>query len=95
MAYVDQVALAADSIFRKRVKEAMITAATQVQSEATATANDTNRSNYAKLVLNNPDNYLEAFCQAVVSNAAITAASLDSDIQFQVNAVFTDLAGRI
>jgi hypothetical protein len=95
MAYVDQAALAKDAIFQIRVRVAMLIAATSVQSELNTVVNHVNRSNYAKLVLNDPDLYLYPFAQAITTNAAITAASLDSDIQFQANAVWNALAGVI
>jgi hypothetical protein len=95
MSYIGQDNLANDSQFLQRVRVAMVTAAVNIQAEVNTTPNHTNRSNYAKLVLNAPDQYLQPFSNAAVSNAAITAASLDSDIQFQVNAVFSALAGVI
>lgn len=95
MAFVDQYALALDVTFQKRILVAMETAATQVQTEDVGTANHTNRANYAKLVLANPGAYLLPFCQAVVTNAAITSASLDSDLQFQVNSIWNAMAGTI
>lgn len=95
MAYVNQYALALDSVFQQKVFVAMVTAAIAVQAEIPATANHTNRSNYAKLVLNNPAFYVVSFSQSVVCNVAITGASIDSDIQFAVNANFSALAGMI
>lgn len=98
MSLIDQAHLALDGVFRDRVRVAMIQAAESVQAESTGTANDTNRSNYAKSILNNPDAYVSAFSSAVAAdpnNAGITSASSDSDIQFTVNAVFNALAGRI
>jgi hypothetical protein len=95
MAYTDQASLAKDAIFQIRVRVAMLTAAVAVQSELTSIPNHTNRSNYAKLVLNAPDSYLYPFAQAVTTNAAITAASLDSDIQFQSNSIWNAMAGVI
>ena len=93
--YVSQDNLAHDSQFLQRVRVAMVTAAVQVQAEVNTTDNHTNRSNYAKLVLNAPDAYVQQFANAVVSNAAITTASIDSDIAFTVNSIFNAMAGTI
>lgn len=96
MAYVDQAALAADVTFRSRVRVAMTTAGVQIAAEAKG-AQDANvygkRQMLAhEVLLGSGGNYLDAFAWAVTQNAAITAASLDSDIQFQVNAVWNALA---
>ncbi|MCA1685081.1 MAG: hypothetical protein LC745_03685 [Planctomycetia bacterium] len=95
MAYIDQYDLSDDTVFRKRVRIAMLTAAANVQAEATSTANHTNRANYAKLVLNAPDAYIAAFSQATCTNAAITSTSLDGDLQFEVNSIWNAMAGTI
>lgn len=57
--------------------------------------NHTNRANYAKLVLNAPGSYNQIFSEAVTTNVAIVAASLDSDIQFAVNSLWDALAGVV
>lgn len=91
MAYIDQITLGQDATFQKRVKEAALTAATQIYTEL-PTAKTPLRIRYATLVLNQQVNF-QAIVDAVCTNAVITAASLDSDIQFQVNAVWNALAG--
>src|SRR5688500_15655926 len=79
MAYRDQWNLATDDNFLRRVEVAMCSAAISIQGESTGTANHTNRANYAKLVLNNPEGYMPLFSMAVCAyNAALTAASADS-----------------
>ena len=97
MAYIDQATLAADVTFRARVRMAMMTAAVQISAEALG-QEDPNV--YGKrqtltgvVLLGSGGNYLDAFAWAVAQNATITGASLDSDIQFQVNAVWNALAG--
>lgn len=95
MSYLSQYALALDSTFQQRVLVAMETAATQVQAEISTTVNHINRANYAKLVLSSPQAYIVPVCEAVITNAAITGASLDSDIQFAVNSLWSALAGVI
>ena len=98
MAYTDQAALAADQTFRDRVRVALATAAVQVMGEAQAAYSDEHwgkRQSLAYEVLRAAASgaWLEAFVWATVQNAAITGASLDSDIQFQVNAAWDDLSG--
>ena len=98
MAYTDQATLAADAAFRDRVRVAAATAAVQVMGEDQATYSDDHfgkRQALAYEVLRAAASgaWLEAFVWATVQNAAITGSSLDSDIQFQVNAVWDDLSG--
>lgn len=98
MAYSDQAALAADQPFRDRVRVALATAAVQVMGEDKASYDDIvygKRQALAYDVLRAAADgmWLEAFVWAVIQNAAITSTSLDSDIQFQVNAVWDDLSG--
>lgn len=98
MAYTEQAALAADTEFRDRVRVALATAAIQVMGEDTASFDAEQfgkRQALAYAVLQDAAGgpWLEAFVWATVQNPAITGASLDSDIQFTVNAVWDDLAG--
>ena len=95
MAYTDQYNLSQDTIFRGRVLIAMQTAALQILGEDPGTnhAKTHRRSALATEVLGDPNQHLDAFAFSVVSNAAITAASTDNDIQFQVNSVWDDHAG--
>lgn len=98
MAFTDQATLADDITFRSRVRVALATAAVQVMGEAKAAYSDEHfgkRQSLAYEVLRAASSgmYLEAFVWATVQNAAITSSSLDSDIQFQVNAVWDDLSG--
>lgn len=98
MAYTDQAALAGDGTFRDRVRVAVATAAVQIMGEAVDAYSDTQfgkRQALAYQALQDAAGgvVLEAFVWATVQNAAITGGSLDSDIQFQVNAVWDDVAG--
>ena len=96
MAYRDQWNLATDDNFMRRVEVAMCGAAIAIQGESTGTANHTNRANYAKLVLNNPESYMPLFSMAICAyDSALAAASTDSAIQNDVNAVWNALAGTI
>ena len=96
MAYTDQFDLTQNVDFVKKVRVAMCTAATQIVGEAQTTMPFHEwrlRHRLGVAVLNNPDDYVQRFLDAVVTNAAIVTGSIDSDIQFQVNAVFGDVAG--
>lgn len=86
MSYLSQYTLATDGNFLQKVEQAAITAAIQIQAEAGATPNHGDRSNLALRVLQNPQGWALLMAKAVASNVAITGASLDSDIQFTVNA---------
>lgn len=97
MAFVDtfagRQALAFDTVFISRVQFAMMKAAIAVQAESSGAANHTNRSGYARSVLNDPNRYGPLFAQGVVTNAAITDTSSDSDIEFTVNSLWDAYAG--
>ncbi len=94
MTFLERSKLANNGEFYLKVKLAMIKAAVAVASEADngKMAYDI-RQSYAVRVLNNPDEKVRAFCFAVVTNAAITESSSDSDIEFTVNSLFSSFAG--
>lgn len=101
MAFVEQITLAKDEAFRTRVRMAVMTAAVLVAGEAQNAMSTTaylKRQGLATKVLaaagyGEHGEMLDMFAWAVAQNGAITAVSLDSDIQFQVNAVWSDCAG--
>jgi hypothetical protein len=96
MALVDQAALAADATFRSKVRVAAVQAALAVQGETPtqhATV-DAKRAALAAAILQDGGAVkLDAFAWSVASNVAISGSSTDSDIQFTINSVFSDLAG--
>ena len=93
--------------FRARVQQAMVKVAIDIQGEApTASPNtDNKRAALATNVLgvqfagdppvakSGADIWLDTFTLAVTSNATITSASTDGDIEFQITAVWNDIAG--
>lgn len=85
-AYNTQDTRAHDAIFVVKVKQAILTAAIQIQAEVQTTPHHSERAAFAIQVLAAPDTWAPIMAQGVCSNAAIVDASLDSDIQFQVNA---------
>lgn len=100
--FLEQVANTQDADLRKRIRMASVIAATNVQGEATATHSPgylAKRSDLAKRVLDTAgagtatDQLTAAFVWAVCANPAIGPTSLDSDIQFAVNSVWSDVAG--
>lgn len=96
MSYTEQAALAADVSFQNRVRVAVVTAAVAVMGEAKGQMTDSvfnKRQAFAYQVLGNSGGYLERFVWGVVANVAITGASIDSDIQFTVNSLWSDMSG--
>lgn len=101
MAFADQIALTKDASFRDKVRMAAITAAVNVAGEAQASMSTTaylKRQGLATRVLASAahgehSEILEMFVWATAQNGAITLSSVDSDIQFQVNAVWSDCSG--
>src|SRR3954466_3112459 len=96
MTYLDQASLASNADFQLKVKVAIATAATQVAGEAKASLSDAvyaKRQALAIDVLRESARWVERWAWAIVSNAAITSGSSDSDIQFTVNSMWNDLAG--
>ena len=101
MPYTAQDALSQDSTFRTRVRLAIVTTCINIQAEINTTSNHTNRANYAKLVLNAPDQYLNSFALACVSQndpattLPMTATITDANMTTVVSSVFNALAGTI
>lgn len=96
MTFIDQATLATDATFQLRLKVAMMTAAVQVAGEAKNAMSDAayiKRQTLATDVLRQPAKWVESFAWAVASNNAVTGASQDSDIQFTVNSMWSDVAG--
>lgn len=85
-AYNLQSTRAADPVFIAKVAQAIITAAIQVQAELIDKPHHSERASLSIQVLSDPAKWSALMAQGVASNAAITDASLDSDIQFTVNA---------
>jgi len=93
--------------FRKRVRLAMHKVATQIQGEAKSSLTLQQwqkRGQLATVILGifqvsssstvaASEAWLDAFALSVTQNATITSASLDSDIEFQVTAIWDDVAG--
>ncbi len=88
-----QFALAQDQTFVQRVTVAMMQAAIAIANESAAAPNHALRARHAARVLNEPEHFAPGFALGVVSNAAITAESTDSDIQFTVNSNWDAFAG--
>jgi hypothetical protein len=96
MALRNQWDLATDDNFMRRVELAMCSAAIAIQAEATGTPNHTNRANYAKQVLNAPEQYMPLFSMAVSAvDNTLSSDSTDTAIQNNVSAVWNALAGTI
>ena len=88
--------LATDDNFKRRVEVAMCAAAIAIQGESGGTANHTNRTNYARLVLNAPEQYMPLFAMAICAyDSTLSASSADSTIQNGISAVWNALAGTV
>jgi len=96
MGFTEQAALAVTSTFQDKVEVAMIKVALMIQGEARTTktrAQWRKRGDLAKAVTDDPGAWKVNFSWATVTNAAITGASTDADIEFQVTSEWDDLAG--
>ena len=93
MSFTDQYALANDPVFQSRVTMAVTKSAIAILNEDVTTVGHAERTAYAVQALTHPE--IEGMNQALgcTTNAAITAESLDSDIEFQVNAQWNAYAG--
>jgi hypothetical protein len=96
MALIDLDTLAQNTDFKKKVKVAMVYAATNVSAE-TVDQNylpyHNKRIDLSKNILNGPQNYVEPFSYACAARQTLTENSTDGDIQFTVNSLFDAMAG--
>jgi hypothetical protein len=94
--FVDSTTTPDAADFRRRVQVAMSKVALSVAGEPQDTMKYDQwlkRGELATNVLRDSLAWLDAFALATVTNASITATSLDSDIEFQVTAEWDDIAG--
>jgi hypothetical protein len=94
MAFADQYALGVDPAFRARVEMALIKASTAVMAEVQNVDGHDLRATYATYALNNPASASGPMAMAVAGNPAITAESVDGDLEFTVNSLFSAMAGH-
>ena len=101
MAFTDQAALARSDEFVYRIRVALCKACIAVISESyggsgqPSAAQHNLRAAWATQVLRDPEQPAIRYAWGVVANAAITAASSDSDIEFTVNSIFDAYAGIV
>ena len=88
MSFKDQLGVAQNGDFIRRVQMAIIKSALAIQAEDPATANHAQRSALAYKVLHEPEAYAPKFAMGVATNPVITAASEDADIEFTVNSMW-------
>lgn len=96
MALVDLAALAVDDTFKSKVQIAICSAALNVMGEDPTNSNrqDEKRSRLAEAVLSDGgESKVSAFAFAAASFGTLTGASPDSDIQFVINSIWSDMAG--
>jgi hypothetical protein len=95
MAFKDQTDLAMTPAFIARVQNAMVKSAIAVSAEDPATAYHAARVSWATQVLRDPARYATRVAVGVASNDVISLDSLDSDIEFTVNAQWNAYAGVV
>jgi len=92
--FLDQYEIANNPDFLKRVRQASIKAAIDVMAELENTPNHANRIAFANKVLIEPERYGNVLAFGVLTNAMISLASEDNDIQFTINSLFDAYAGK-
>ena len=100
MGFEEQAALAIDPVFQSRVRGAAIKSAQAIMADIPANtpeAIDTHRrrAQLAREVLLDPDRLAKSMAPGVASNAAITAAASDNDIEFTINSIWSAYAGVV
>ena len=85
MSFDEQWNLAQDYTFQRRVQQAAVKSAIAVAAEDVETAKHAERLAWANKILLSPESYGKILTYGVLSNAAIDAESIDSDIEFTVN----------
>lgn len=100
MDFLGQIELAESGEFQARVRQAVVTAAVQIladrpENTPQAIALHGMRAALAHATLVDPVAKQRAWAYAVVSNAAISTESTDSDLQWTVNAMWNAMAGVV
>jgi hypothetical protein len=88
MAYLDDYMLTLNGDFQYRVQLALASIALDIQAEAVNTANHSQRSAYALLVLANLPGYAQRMAPAIVTDGQITGASTDAQLKSRCSAVW-------
>lgn len=95
MGYREQFDLAKTPSFVFRVQQAMVATAINVVAESPDAPYHSVRTAWATQVLRDPEFYAARLAFGVTSNPAISAESLDSDIEFTVSAQWNAYAGVV
>lgn len=100
MDFLGQIALAENGEFQARVRQAVVTAAVDIMADAPvntpqAIAVHAKRAALATRVLLDPTSLQRAWAYMVVSNPAISAESIDSDLQWTVSSMWNAMAGVV
>ena len=90
--FTDQLGLAQNGDFVRRVQMAAVKAAIAVQAEDVATANHAERSAWAYQVLHGPEGVAPKIAMAAATSVVLTIDSPDADIEFTVNAMWNAFA---
>lgn len=92
MSFIDQYALATNQEFVMRVQQAAVAAAVALLADPATPARV---ANYCANLLNSPMHAARNIAFGVATNASITAASSDSDVQWTVNSMMRAYAGEL
>lgn len=92
MTFSEQYALAVTQDFVNRVQQAAVTAAIALMADPATPARV---ASYCSSLLNNASHHARSLAFGVAANAAITAESSDSDLQWTVNTLMWAFAGEL
>ena len=96
MGYLEQAVLARNPVFRDRVRVAAVTAAEQIggesQGDMTVAVYEKRQRLAASINSTGGEGQVGVFAWGVAANPVITMDSSDSDIQFTVNSIWSDVA---
>ena len=100
MDFLGQIELAENGTFQARVRQGVVTAAVAIMADRPANTPQAiqlhkQRATLAHRILADPVSMQRAWAYAVVSNAAISADSTDSDLQWTINALWDAMAGVV
>ena len=95
--FTDSFTASNDSIFRGKITACIAKVASTIAGEAKGVNTEIQwrkRGELAADVLRNPSGWLDQFAIATpATNATIDTSSTDGDIEFQVTAIWDDMAG--
>ncbi len=92
MTFLEQADLAIEPNFLRRIRQASIGAAVNIQAELDTVTHHAERIQLARLVLNGTPDVIPRIALAVTTNVAVTPQASDGDLQFTVNSLWDAFA---